>query len=446
MEKRSDKLERFLNHPETPLSDALIAGGELEEVVQGIACMPGESSALWLVVGDPNTPDAAPTARLIVRGHIAQSTRAASGTHAIPFAAQREAALATVARWRSDPTVLVPDDNARVICELVVWTPASHWVVATCSHGDALSPQAMFDGITLDPAHTTALAERFAALRHSSEVSIRQRARAAALLAVRLLQHAKETAGAENDAATLRERLEQLEGRIERQKLHTASLVHDMRTPLSAILGHLDLFDMGVYGHLEDEQHEALRNMRERGSRLLELIRNVLDYARIDRGVMPLVPTSFSLADVVTAAVGHVQAAADRKGLALRVEWSGRAVDTLVFGSERRMEQVLTNLLANAVKFTDQGSVQIFGWLPEPDTIELIVSDTGRGISPDDQALIFEPYARSHNGAHRTGAGLGLAIVVGLLEQMGGTIRVESTYGVGSRFYVRVPVKLAPQG
>ncbi|MBH22966.1 MAG: hypothetical protein CMH57_00635 [Myxococcales bacterium] len=284
-----------------------------------------------------------------------------------------------------------------------------------------------------------------------AEVLVRQLTLAAASLAARILDSrpadvarssGHHSAEAILEQLALRERLRVLEEQIERRKLQTASMVHDMRTPLSAILGHIDLFNMGVYGRISPGQREALDTMRDRASRLLALIKDILDHSRLEGGVMPLTPSPYPLKATLNRALSHVQTAAEHKGLTTSLQFFDRTDGLTPYGSEQRTEQVITNLLSNAVKFTDTGSIQVLVRMVGSDMFQITVRDTGAGIPEGDIEVIFEPYQRSHRDARRTGVGLGLAICRAFVEQMGGSLIVDSTYGQGSDFHVRLPLRV----
>lgn len=214
---------------------------------------------------------------------------------------------------------------------------------------------------------------------------------------------------------------------------------HELRTPLNAILGFGQLLEMAELG---DRERDFVAHISRAGRHLLGLVDEVLDISRVESGHLRLSFEPVRVRDVVDAAVGMVRPIAEARPVSLTVEESP-AIDGYVRADRQRFQQVIVNLLANAVKYNrDGGSVTVR--VIRAGLVE--VTDTGLGIAPDNLAKVFSPFERL--GAEQTGiegAGLGLALTKHLVEAMEGTIAVESRVGEGSSFRVGLPVCDAPE-
>ena len=231
-----------------------------------------------------------------------------------------------------------------------------------------------------------------------------------------------------------------------------ATISHELRTPLNSILGFSEV--LAAAQNLEDKQRRYVGNIRNSGTDLLHLINDVLDLAKIESGKLDVTPVEFELRDLVSRQVDAMGPMADGK----RLHLSGDAAAALptLYQDRGKLGQILANLLSNAVKFTPPGGeVRVRAWPTEPGWFELVVSDTGVGIPLEDQATIFEKFrqGRSSFGTSGTGrstamtrehggTGLGLSIVKELARLLGGEVFLESEYGRGSTFSVRLPVRL----
>jgi PAS domain S-box-containing protein len=223
-----------------------------------------------------------------------------------------------------------------------------------------------------------------------------------------------------------------------------ATMSHELRTPLNSIIGFTGILLQGLAGSLNDEQKKQLDMVRGSSRHLLSLVNDVLDLSKIEAGQLEIASEPFDAGKSIAKAADLVRGSADRKGLALRV--SPTAVPAPLIGDERRFEQILINLMSNAIKFTDAGSVTIEGRLSpagdgSPPRLRVTVADTGIGIRPADLAILFQPFRQIDTGLtrKRDGTGLGLAISRRLAGLMGGAIEVESEWGKGSVFTLILP-------
>jgi signal transduction histidine kinase len=219
---------------------------------------------------------------------------------------------------------------------------------------------------------------------------------------------------------------------------------HELRTPLNAILGYTELIMDNVYGDTPDKMRGVLQRVESNGRHLLGLINDVLDLSKIEAGQLTLSLGDYSLKDVVLTVFSTVESLATEKNIALKVDVpanlpSGR-------GDERRLTQVLLNLVGNAIKFTDVGEVSIKGTSTNG-SFNVSVRDTGPGISKADQAKLFEEFQQADNSITRKkgGTGLGLAISKRIIELHGGRIWLESAPGEGSTFSFSLPVMVEQQ-
>jgi PAS domain S-box-containing protein len=231
------------------------------------------------------------------------------------------------------------------------------------------------------------------------------------------------------------------EAEIDRMKSTFVSIAsHELRAPLTAILGYAEMLREGVFGSLEDEQLDAVRRVLSNTNQMMSLANNLLDQARMEAGEISFSPTTFSPADLVHNVRQMIEIVAHSRGLQLTVDIADDAPSSVI-GDLQRLQQILVNLTSNAIKFTDEGQVTLRVYKPDADRWALAVSDTGCGISEEGQKIVFEPFRREESVARKYGgAGLGLSIAKQLVELMGGQILLESQVGEGSTFTVVLPL------
>jgi signal transduction histidine kinase/DNA-binding response OmpR family regulator len=218
-----------------------------------------------------------------------------------------------------------------------------------------------------------------------------------------------------------------------------AAMSHELRTPLNAIIGFSELLQRPISpaGHDPETIEEFAGHIHGSGLHLLELINEVLDLAKVEAGRLDLRPTVFDLDGLVRQTMETMQPLAARKAIRLEAPDHGR-LD--VEADQSRIRQVVFNLLSNAIKFTPQGGTVRVELSSDGDTCRLVVSDTGPGIAPADQATIFEAFRQAPEAAGLEGTGLGLTLARQLVEAHGGSIDLESEVGHGSRFGVVLPL------
>ena len=235
------------------------------------------------------------------------------------------------------------------------------------------------------------------------------------------------------------EKSRQLEIASQHKSQFLANMSHELRTPLNAILGYTELILDNIYGETPDKMREVLERLQANGKHLLGLINDVLDLSKIEAGQLTLSLADYSLKDIVHTVFTGVESLATGKKLSLTTDVAPNL--PIGHGDERRLAQVLLNLVGNAIKFTDKGEVAIKATTADG-SFTVSVRDTGPGIAPSDQGKIFEEFQQADNSVtkRKGGTGLGLSIAKRIIEMHGGRIWVESEIGKGSTFAFTIPV------
>ncbi len=232
----------------------------------------------------------------------------------------------------------------------------------------------------------------------------------------------------------------QLEAASRHKSEFLANMSHELRTPLNAIIGFSEVLAEKMFGDVNDKQAEYLQDILESGRHLLSLINDILDLAKIEAGHMELDSAAFDLPSAIDNALILVRERASRRGITL-----GCTIDQrlgLISGDERKVKQVLLNLLSNALKFTPEGGRVGVGARLHDDVAEVSVADTGIGIALTDQDTVFEEFRQVGTADKKAeGTGLGLALSRKFIELHGGKIWVQSEVGHGSTFTFTLPVR-----
>jgi signal transduction histidine kinase len=231
----------------------------------------------------------------------------------------------------------------------------------------------------------------------------------------------------------------QLEAASRHKSEFLANMSHELRTPLNAIIGFSEVLSEGMFGEINEKQTEYLQDILESGRHLLSLINDILDLSKIEAGRMELELSDFHLPSAIENALILVRERASRRGIRL-----GSTIDErlgAVGGDERKVKQVLLNLLSNALKFTPEGGRIDVGARLHDHVAEVSVADTGIGIAPADQEAVFEEFRQVGAADKKAeGTGLGLALSRKFIELHGGRIWVKSELGTGSTFTFTLPV------
>jgi PAS domain S-box-containing protein len=221
-----------------------------------------------------------------------------------------------------------------------------------------------------------------------------------------------------------------------------ANVSHDLRSPLGSILGYTEMLQAGVYGSLAEQQYTALTEVIDSTEQLLNFVNNLLGQAQIESGKVVLNVRPFAPVDLLEAIQSTVKALAQAKGLEV-ISKVAPDMPTNLSGDLYWLRQILVNLVSNAAKFTDQGTVKVQIYQSDENYWAIKVSDTGCGIPAEAQSYIFEPFRQVEEVATRkqhTGSGLGLSIVKQLTAFMGGRVTLTSEVGQGSTFTVLLPL------
>src|SRR4051794_22779978 len=221
-----------------------------------------------------------------------------------------------------------------------------------------------------------------------------------------------------------------------------ASMSHELRTPLNAVIGFSDVLLERMFGDLNARQEEYVRDIRDSGRHLLELINEILDLSRVEAGRMELEPVALSLPELLEHALALVRERAARQAQSVSLDVAASV--GMVWADETKLKQVVVNLVTNAVKFTPSGGSVTVVARVERDEVVVTVSDTGVGIAVEDQARIFAAFQRGDRRASVEGTGLGLTLSKRFVELHGGRIWVKSAPGEGSTFGFAIPARSVP--
>jgi signal transduction histidine kinase len=218
---------------------------------------------------------------------------------------------------------------------------------------------------------------------------------------------------------------------------------HELRTPLAVIIGYIECITDGLYGEIEPKHHEILQVVAKQSTHLKNMIDQILIFSRLEAGKQPIRIEEIQLTKVINDLKDTFEFLCRQKGIELC--WELTRDPLPIHSDATRLKEVISNLLQNAVKYTDRGSITVRSKkMPTQDSVSVEVQDTGMGISEQHLTNIFEPFMQVHKTStenSRGGIGLGLSIVKKHLEQMGGTISVESDLGKGSIFRIILPRK-----
>jgi signal transduction histidine kinase len=227
------------------------------------------------------------------------------------------------------------------------------------------------------------------------------------------------------------------------KNMFVASMSHELRTPLNSIIGFTGIILQGMTGSLNDKQQDHLGRVYSSAKHLLALITDVIDISKIEAGRIDVFPEDINLCEIVDEAVININPQLKTKSLELKISVPN---DLQMHTDRKKLLQCIINYLSNAVKFTEAGSITISAEKLD-DKVEILVTDTGIGISQPDQSKLFEAFERldSHLRVKDGGTGLGLYLTRKLaVEILDGEILVRSRQGRGSTFGLRVPINLAP--
>jgi PAS domain S-box-containing protein len=218
-----------------------------------------------------------------------------------------------------------------------------------------------------------------------------------------------------------------------------ATMSHELRTPLNSIIGFTGILLQGLAGSLNKEQSKQLGMVQHSANHLLALINDVLDISKIEAGQLEVFLKKYDFRQSIEKIISSLRPLAERKGLQLQTTIFPE-VRELVSDS-RRVDQILLNLLNNAIKFTEKGSIHVDCRISGT-TLVTTIMDTGIGICDKDLEKLFKPFSQLDTGTTRThdGTGLGLSICKRLVEKLGGTVSVQSKFGVGSTFKIEFPI------
>ncbi|MGI9132356.1 MAG: ATP-binding protein, partial [Rhodoferax sp.] len=295
----------------------------------------------------------------------------------------------------------------------------------------------------------TWIAERLAAHRSGNAINIQKHENGRTLRVIERRLKSGHTVGFRIDITDLVQATEAARNATAAKNLFLATMSHEIRTPMNGILGMAQLL---LQPHLqEDVREDYARTILSCGQSLLTLLNDILDLSKVEAGKFELESVPFLPRQLIGDITALVSETAKAKGLQILAHWHG-APDQCYRGDPHRLRQMLTNLVSNAVKFSETGSISVDAREVERDDVaalvELSVSDTGIGIAPERLQRLFQPYSQAESSTARQfgGSGLGLSIVRTLAQLMGGDVGVQSEVGKGSRFWFRVRLEYLAAG
>ena len=218
-----------------------------------------------------------------------------------------------------------------------------------------------------------------------------------------------------------------------------ANMSHELRTPLNSIIGFSDLLLLNKFGELNDKQSQYTKNVAASGRHLLELINDILDLSKIEAGKMDVLIEPFSFLDLINEIKVSMIPFARKENVSL--EFNVDVENPIIAADKLKVKQILYNLVNNSIKFTPRNGSATVNARKIEGNMEIVVIDTGIGISPKEQEKLFHPFVQVDSAANRQygGTGLGLTLVKHFVEMHGGKVRLESNEGVGSTFTVTIP-------
>jgi PAS domain S-box-containing protein len=242
-----------------------------------------------------------------------------------------------------------------------------------------------------------------------------------------------------SDISELQRVYRELETASQHKSDFLANMSHELRTPLNAIIGFSEVLQEQMFGDLNERQLAYVDDVLEAGRHLLSLINDVLDLAKIEAGRMDLELSQVAIPDVLRSAVSMHSERASRGGIELTL--TTKPDEITITADERRVRQIVFNLVSNAVKFTPSGGRLDVSARLDGGQVEIAVTDTGPGIAADDLESIFEEFEQTSEGKQAEGTGLGLPLSRRLVELHGGRLWAESEIGQGSTFRFTLPIQ-----
>jgi signal transduction histidine kinase/CheY-like chemotaxis protein len=240
-----------------------------------------------------------------------------------------------------------------------------------------------------------------------------------------------------------RRQAEELERAMNERSRFFASLSHELRTPINAVIGYNHLLREKIFGELSEAQGDALAKANRSAQHLLELVDDILDISKIEAGKLEIFPEPIDVPSLLRDTATSLQLQAKEKGIELKIDAPPKIEITT---DPARLRQIVLNLLSNAVKFTDEGRVDLRLREDGSGGIEVRVEDTGPGIAPEDRDRIFEEFEQTTSGDRSAGTGLGLAISRRIAQLLGGSLLLESEVGTGSTFILTLPTLAGSDG